>query len=251
MDSNSLLLALDIGNTASKLSVFSGESLVDTMVCHGEMAAENAHAFISAHPGVAGVACCRTGADSEGLVALTQEMLNVPFLDLGAMTPVPLQVDYDRAVLGPDRLAAAVGVAAPGKASLIADIGTAVTIDLVRDNRYAGGNISPGIRLRLESLHRFTSRLPLVGEEGPAPLFGHNTAEAIRAGVLRGLAYEVAESFRLARELEPAAALVLSGGDAPLISRYLTILNIPHRIDCEAVGRGLVRIFKYNNHDSL
>ncbi len=49
---------------------------------------------------------------------------------------------------------------------LIIDAGTAITYDIVNEKgQYLGGNISPGIEMRLKALHQFTGKLPLVQQK--------------------------------------------------------------------------------------
>lgn len=239
------VLTVDVGNTAIKLSVFGGETLVDSLA-GSNLSAREVHEFVESHRPFRGVVCCLVGVDTVGVVDMLRREFADRFMQLDANTPVPVTVGYDRSTLGDDRLAAAVGVASPEDSVLLVDAGTAVTLDLTRGMRYVGGNISPGVNLRFEALNRFTHRLPMVSDRGEAPLFGHSTREAIRSGVERGLAYEVAGNFAQARMLDPRVRLVITGGSASIVSRYLTILNIPHDIDSHAVGRGLVRIFNFN-----
>lgn len=245
MNESKTLLTIDIGNTALKASVFEGEKQVTSIVGSGGDA-EAVRTLLALYS-VDGIVCCRVGEDRDNVVATLKQEDVVPVLEIGGDTRVPISVDYDRSTLGNDRLAAAVGVAQPGVCRLLVDAGTAMTLDLTRGMRYCGGNIAPGPRLRLESLNRFTAALPLVEIDGKAPLFGHNTQEAIRSGVVRGMAYEVAQTLRSVHEFEPDAELVITGGYARILSRHLMLLGVKHTIDHDAVGRGMVRIFNYNN----
>ena len=133
------------------------------------------------------------------------------------------------------------------EAVLVVDAGTAVTCDLVADRRFLGGNISPGLKLRFHSLHEFTSRLPLVSPDGELPVFGHDTQTAIRAGVMNGLVWELAGAFETARSEYKNIKMVITGGDAAILAPLLAEHGIEAVADSETVGRGLVRIFNYNN----
>ena len=56
------------------------------------------------------------------------------------------------------------------------DAGTCITFDLLlADGRYIGGNISPGLSMRLAAMHAHTARLPLVDAQGELPLLGLDT----------------------------------------------------------------------------
>ena len=138
-------------------------------------------------------------------------------------TPVPIVNRYDTPqTLGQDRLAAAVGAESlcPDENLLIIDAGSAITYDFVSDNgEYMGGNIAPGLKMRLTMLQRMTKKLPLVEveENELIPLFGKNTRDAIAAGVIRGIAYEVKGYMRTLSEKVPHFQTFLTGGNAPYI----------------------------------
>lgn len=138
-------------------------------------------------------------------------------------TPVPIKNAYDTPeTLGQDRLAAAVGAQqlCPNENLLIIDVGSAVTYDFVSEKgEYTGGNIAPGLKMRFTMLQRMTKKLPLVevGENELIPLFGKNTRDAIAAGVIRGVAYEVKGYMRTLREKTSHFQTYLTGGNASFI----------------------------------
>jgi type III pantothenate kinase len=67
--------------------------------------------------------------------------------------------------LGIDRMVLAAGTLKyPKQNRLVIDAGTC-TYDFIDENNYLGGAISPGLRLRYESLHNYTSKLPLLSLE--------------------------------------------------------------------------------------
>ena len=81
---------------------------------------------------------------------------------------------------------------------MIVDFGTAITIDQVSaDGVFRGGNISPGMQMRYKALHQFTGRLPLIDSNGRKLPMGRDTETAIRAGVLKGMEYEIQVILRL------------------------------------------------------
>lgn len=147
------------------------------------------------------------------------------FLVLTPSVDLPIRLAYKTpSTLGLDRKATACGAAVrfPGESVLIADAGTALTLDyLSARSEFVGGNISPGLRLRFRSLHDCTSSLPLVEEPGDdLPEIGTDTLSAIRAGVVGGWIDEIAAAaLRCAGK--GAVRIMLTGGDAPLAARLL------------------------------
>lgn len=235
-------LTVDIGNTAIKAILWQGDEAVDTLA--GPRLDGEAVARFAANRGVDRAMVCGV----RPLPAGFEEALGhvAPLVRFTALTPTPLVNCYGNpAALGSDRLAAAVGAAAlaPGREILVADLGTAATLDRVSaDGRFLGGNISAGLRMRLNALHHHTALLPLpeVPEAYPAatPAFATDTAAAMLNGAILGLAAEIAAARgRLDNPAE--AAVILTGGDARLIA---PLLDFETTTDPHLVGRGLNRI---------
>ncbi len=173
--------------------------------------------------------------------------LPFPILRLSPDTPVPITNRYrSPQTLGSDRLAAVIGASSlkPGKDLLIIDAGTCITYEVIdaRGN-YWGGNIAPGMQMRLRALHEFTARLPLVDAEGEVPGMGYDTETAIRSGVLRGMKYEIEGYIKSMRSKFPNLQVFLTGGDH--INFDTNITNIIFS-DKYIVPRGLNKILDYN-----
>ena len=161
--------------------------------------------------------------DVEAAVVNTLNRLSQHFVLFDHLTPVPIVNKYDSPqTLGLDRLAAAVGAKhlCPKENLLIIDVGSAITYDFVsEEGEYIGGNIAPGIKMRCTVLQRMTKKLPLVDvdEKELIPLFGTNTRDAIAAGVIRGIAYEVKGYIRTLHEKLPHMQTFVTGGNAPYV----------------------------------
>lgn len=166
-------------------------------------------------------------------------------LEINGTTPTPLVCDYETpSTLGADRLAAAVGAFAsqPNVPLLIIDAGTCITYDYVSaEGHYLGGNISPGLGIRLRALHDQTARLPLVSSEGELPLIGTHTHAAIRAGVVWGMEYEIEGYIRAFQQQHADARIFLTGGNGHRFAQKLPV----ERNDL-LVETGLNQILLYN-----
>ena len=169
---------------------------------------------------------------------------------------LPISIEYrNPETLGMDRLAAAVGAARlrPSRSKVIADAGTALTLELVMsDGRYLGGNISPGMKMRFRALHEFTSRLPLESPACEKRYYGTDTASAIRCGAEWGTACEIAGFYRRAAEENGCQTLILTGGDAEFLLPIVEQL-LPERQEIIyypwLVALGLKTAYTYN-HDT-
>lgn len=239
------ILTVDRGNTAAKISVFDGFTCLESIICD-TLSVESVVPVLERHH-VDGAAYCCVGHNDVRFIESLRLMLDSPLLLLTHSVGLPFRVDYSDTV-GLDRIAAAAGaIATYDFPVLVADAGTALTLDLIAGNTFRGGNISPGMSLRFKALHDFTSALPLVSFKGECPDFGHDTESAIRAGVINGLVAEISAARDLARRLFPGLRLVLTGGDAGILAGH--IADDSAVVDNEIVGRGLVSIFNYNFKD--
>lgn len=145
-----------------------------------------------------------------------------PLLVLGDNLDYPLPVDVPEPhKVGTDRLCAAAGAFAKMKAAcVVADFGTAVTIDLVADDgSFLGGTILPGMALSARALHEHTAQLPLVEVGRPTETLGKSTSSAIRNGIFAMMAGALREiTERYATEIGKWPPLLVTGGDAEAVA---------------------------------
>jgi pantothenate kinase type III len=123
---------------------------------------------------------------------------------------------------GSDRLLAALAASHRANgACLIADLGTAWTLDCVDGQRnFRGGAIGPGMSVQVDALAIACPHLDAPASEDPEAI-PNNTATAVRAGTLLALAASLqglAESWQAT--IGPAPRY-LTGGDAALLAPVL------------------------------
>ncbi len=240
-------LTIDNGNTSAKAAVWVDGSL-DREIIHGDVGVEDIERIARECGG--GFDCCAwcSTADNNADLYLAANSLSDRMINLDVTTPMPLDfTSYTTPfTLGADRIAALAGAHSlhPGKELLVADCGTAITYDVLSaEGRFLGGNISPGIALRLEALYRFTSRLPrLDPQDDDVALWGTSTASAMQAGAFYGV---VAELDYYRRRLSADAVTVLTGGAVPYL---LPHLDFPVTVDRDLVLTGLNYIIEYNEN---
>ena len=247
-------LTIDRGNTAIKAALWDGDGNIiavakgDDTLPAGRLAESLlAQAGIPGGPEAfaAAVYCSVVASDrADDLSSL--EPLCRRLTDLNASTPMPLTIDYRTpATLGADRIAAALGalaIAGDSRPLMVSDIGTAVTYDYVAPGRiFRGGNIAPGVDLRLRALAAFTDALPAVSADaGEIPVWGGTTVEAMRSGAVRGVAAELEYYHKAAG---PDTLSVIAGGSAQLlIDRNLITFDYIH--DPYLVHKGLYSIIQ-------
>jgi type III pantothenate kinase len=150
----------------------------------------------------------------------------MPVVGPGVKTGMAIRYDNPREI-GPDRLVNAVaGYARVGGPCVIVDFGTAVTHDIVSvDGEYLGGVIFPGVEISLEALSERAAALPKIDLVEPRTLIGKSTVDAIRSGVIFGVAAQVDGIVRrLWVELGEECSVIATGGLADHI--------VPH---CETI----------------
>lgn len=103
-----------------------------------------------------------------------------------------------------------------GKACVVVDAGTAVTVDCCDDKGdFLGGAIAPGVNTMLDALHAKTAKLPRVEFDVPKQPLGRSTEQAILSGVyngIRGMVKELVEAY--ATDLGFWPDIIATGGDA-------------------------------------
>ncbi len=235
-------LTIDQGNSSAKIAVWKGSELIDEEIFQQRLNPRNLERVVKRFSPRKALCCSVTGNGKD----LTEWLNNhgVVACELSSKLPLPLQIDYRTpSTLGPDRIAAAVGAWShfPGENSLVVDMGTAVTYDVVTaDGRYIGGNIAPGVGMRLRALRSFTARLPEVNGYGETPEFGVDTVSAMRSGAVRGVVGEL----NYYRSLLPEGTnIVLTGGWSKRVSSFL---DFPVKLDSCLVTKGLLNILLYN-----
>lgn len=221
------MLVLDIGNTSIHMGTWvdsrvrSATTLAsDDPAAFDEAFAAHAEAMPRRRPAAVAIASVAPPT-LERVRTVVEARLEQEALVIGETIPLPLDVQVrDPRAVGVDRVCAAAAAYEKLQGScVVADFGTAVTVDLVDDDGvFLGGAILPGIRLQLGALHEHTAQLPNVQPGVPPLPFGRDTIEAIQVGVCRGLAGAVrgiVEGYATQRNQWPF--VVATGGDLPLL----------------------------------
>ncbi|PID93317.1 MAG: pantothenate kinase [Bacteroidetes bacterium] len=217
-------LILDLGNTRCKIAVVEGKTILESGN-YARLSPKEIARFHERHPGIEGVIVSSVVNYSRELIDYLATLFPT-CIELNASTPIPLTNLYATPeTLGYDRIAAVVGAHSlyPGMNALVIDAGTAITYDLITaSGTYPGGNISPGLDTRFRALHKFTNRLPLLERPASGPvLVGSKTQEAIQAGVVHGIVFEMDGFIRSIGLEYPDLQVVLTGGDAKFFAGKL------------------------------
>jgi len=128
--------------------------------------------------------------------------------------------------LGTDRWLSALSVSHDiKKTTVIASVGTAVTIDYVsydqktHQHTFKGGAILPGLHLTKNTL--FNDTADLKNGEGVFQMPPIDTANAIESGFILSVLGNIKSFFELASNQSKDVVIILSGGDAEIIHEHM------------------------------
>lgn len=237
-------LLIDIGNTHTKMALADREGqLIDLGVMEPDRATV---ASLFERYAIRRGILTSTRGDASQVVALLREWLP-DLLYFTAETPVPIGIDYlTPETLGRDRVAAAVGawMRYPNRPLLVADFGTALTIDYVSaDGVFHGGVISLGLSNRFRALEEYTATLPLCEATDVEQLIGRSTREAIQQGVMNSVQFELEGYIERFLQQNADLCVIFTGGEAKFFAKRIknAIFAEPNLVFC-----GLNRILEYN-----
>jgi type III pantothenate kinase len=240
-----LNLVIDIGNSRTKMAIFNGREMVKSFH-FDDLTIVGLKEILEEFQGTERAILSSVVSVDPSLYNFLKTAFSY-FLELNTRMPMPVKNNYlTPETLGLDRIAAAIGAMEifPDQDLLVIDAGTAITFDLIgREGTFLGGNISPGLKTRFRSLHEFTQKLPLVQETDQYIQIGQSTQEAIQAGVVNGMVFEIDGMIDELKKKYPEIRPVLSGGDARFFERRLKS-HIFVKFEITLIG--LNRILEYN-----
>jgi type III pantothenate kinase len=234
-------LIIDSGNTSLKAAIFNGKELLKRF---------NNQEYIDLYK------LCQDYTFNSAIIStvkkneeeIKEAIHSIPkifFLNKDTVLPIS-NLYASPETLGPDRLAGVVAASIinPGQNTLVIDAGTCITYDFLEQGKnYLGGAISPGLKMRLQALHTFTGKLPLVELKSPVELIGNNTETSILSGVLNGLIAEIKGVIEEYRKNYGQIKLIMTGGE---VSYFETSLKEPIFAVPELLFIGLNRILDHN-----
>jgi type III pantothenate kinase len=243
LQEESVLLALDAGNSNITIGAFDGHKMLAQWrlrTVHEQTADEwgillrnlfaPAGLDIAAVSGII-IASVVPPIDST-LALMAQRYFGTEAMFVTPRTNLGLTVCYDNPnEVGADRLVNGVaGFYKYGGPCVIVDFGTTINFDVISKNaEYLGGAIAVGIGIAIEALFSKTARLPLVDFRPPKDVVGTNTVASMQSGLYFGAIGMIDGILeRIIAKLGPETKVIATGGQARLIvngSRYLDKLD--------------------------
>jgi type III pantothenate kinase len=239
-----MYLAIDIGNTRTKVGVYDVRKLVKYEYYRSFTLLRLKR--LCAKFDIKGIALCASGIIDSDVSTFLKATKDVIFLTHDSKLPITIKYQTPL-TLGKDRIAAAIGAkmhTKTGQGVVVINMGTCITMDFIDKNGfYLGGNISPGMNMRIKAMHKFTAKLPMVEKNLNKELLGYNTETAIQNGAVAGANREIDSFIDQVKEKYQPINIIVAGGDAEYFVKYTkkAIFARPY-----IVLEGLIEILIYN-----
>ena len=239
------ILTIDIGNTKAKYAVFNDKNIVETN--YFEPQGDDLSQILQRHPNINKGLISSVGGKVEDCLA---QLKNIKMTVLSNETKLPFSLTYkEKSQIGADRLAlvAAAFAEKPHQNSLVIDIGTCITYDiLTADDRHLGGPISPGMKLRFKAMHEHTALLPLCEPtRDDLKIICDDTTECLQSGVQLGVLHEIKEFIELYSLKFNNLNVFISGGDNIFLQNKLKNYTFA---SSNFMFNGLRLILEYNDN---
>ena len=218
-------LVLDIGNTNVKWAIFDNNKMIEYHSIK-DFSIDLFKNIISKYSEIKNVCVCNNSEDIDYINKVCLD-LRIRYISVHHLLNLPIHIEYNTPkTLGLDRIMLAVGsmIKYTGD-KLIIDLGTCVTYDIVIGNKYIGGQISPGLEMRLASLYTYTNKLPKINFQYIDNFIGKTTHESMLIGVYDSLLFEVKNVIEKYKSRYPNIKTIITGGDLKIIKNKIKNIN--------------------------
>ena len=238
-------LIIDVGNTNTKLAVVEKKNILKRYIYTSNREMDLSPIF-SKFQKIKYIFFCGQNKILDKHVNSIIKDKSVRIFYWESINKFMIGIEYDKIdSLGYDRIGGSIGAlfTFPNfKNHLIIDIGTCITYDIVSDNIYKGGQISPGINLRLKSFSDVNSKLPNLKFQEPHKFLGKSTFESIQSGVFFGIYDEIKSRILFYNNKFKNLNTVITGGDSIFFKKRIKNVNF----DDDILMKGLNLLLEYN-----
>lgn len=216
-------LVVDIGNTRVKYAVFDKNNLIIDQHSDSTLFLSMVKEIFEVYPKIRHAIISSVAAHPKKEFEVLSLFCKVHLLS--HQSKVPFKNSYiNPQTLGIDRIAlvTAAFYKHPKRNTLVIDLGTCITYDMMNDyGEYLGGAISPGMHMRFRAMNDHTAKLPLLKPEGILDFIGNSTEKAMQSGVINGICQEVDGVINQYKERFQFLTVILTGGDAQFFAKRL------------------------------
>jgi type III pantothenate kinase len=244
-DALSVFLAVDVGNSETKLGFFDsaregGLALRRTWRINTDRrrTADEFGVVFATLLGQAGIETGRVGAvgvssvvpqSDRALAEACREYFHCEPAFFSAAHQSLMEVTIERPKeLGSDLLLGAVAAKRRyGTPLIVVGFGTATTYGAVsREGEYIGTAIAPGLQISIDALVSRTAKLPQVALEAPNGPIGRDTVSSMQAGIIFGFVGQTEGIVgRMRHAIGEDASVVATGGLAGIVARHTASID--------------------------
>jgi type III pantothenate kinase len=245
-----VLLAIDVGNSDTKLGVFAGSGWAELRENWRIQTAlrRSADEFGVVFTSLFGLAGLPTDSIEAVVISSVVPQTDGSLADacrsyfkcepafFAAATQTMIEVTTERPKeLGADLLAGAIAAKATyGTPLVVVGFGTATTFGAVsREGEYLGAALAPGIRTSIDALVERTAKLPQVALEAPNGPIGRDTVSALQAGIIFGFVGQTEGLVsRMRHAIGEDARVIATGGMAQVVAAHTDVIDAvePHLV---------------------
>jgi|CXWL01.1.fsa_nt_gi type III pantothenate kinase len=244
-----MLLAVDIGNSRTKFGVFDGETLISKLSIPTlrDISAVGLIKTVGVklpRPITAAIASSVVPDVNVAVRSFTESYFAVNPIFVANEMDFGLTINYQPLEdAGADRLVNTFSaVEKYGVPCIVCSFGTALTIDVVNEDRVlTGGLIAPGMNTLAAALKTTTSRLPEVEIEKPDTVIQNTTVGCLQSGIVYGY-FGLVDGLltRLKKEIGDDPKVIATGGFAAMIAENTSHIDI---VDENLMLDGLRRLY--------
>lgn len=252
-----MLLAIDIGNTHTVLGIYHKDRLKEyfRVASNHALTVDECGILVKQlfadYKKIRDVVICSVVPPLTPIyLEMCQKFLNVDPLLVHSNLPLGIKILYDDpSKVGADRIANAVaGYQIYGGPTIIVDLGTATTFDVISEKgEYLGGAIAPGIETSSLNLFHRAAQLFKISLKRPQKAIGKNTEESLRSGIIfgsvgqiDGIVNRIKEELKREHKITKKPKVIATGGLAELIAKES---NTIQKTDPTLTLEGLRRIY--------
>lgn len=232
-----MLLAIDVGNTETKIGVFESASgplrQMWRVTTEARRTADEYGVFLTQ---LFATQKLRTDDVDAVVIASVVPRLDQTILDactrfVGAQSEflkphkqTLMEIHTERpSEVGADLVAAAIGARnLYGSPLIVISFGTATAfVAISKDGAYLGTAIAPGIAISVDALVGRAAKLPQIALEAPHQAIGRDTIASLQSGIVYGFVGQ-AEALidRIAGEIGATPIVVATGGLAEVVAKH-------------------------------
>ena len=210
-------LLIDIGNAKSKIAITKDYTILNEIHSSSKLIKKIKELFSNykiTHSSLSNVSI-------PNIELIEFLKTNSYFFDLKKNNHLPFKNPYKEGLVGDDRLAlvCAAHKDYPNENVLIIDIGTCITYDIkTKNNEYLAGGISPGIKLRFDSINQGTFLIKKIKPNYPKDLKAYDTESSVNIGTLIGVQLEIEGFIKKYSSQYANLKVIITGGDSIYLS---------------------------------